>query len=333
MNTIEQQPEEKKDLSLDEQKAELAELYLDFLKKDTLLGGAASLWIKLDPLKIKKKAKNYILSVDKPQKKWLIENIKDKVSNIFINKVAKDSEYRRADLDKMKSLIKLAGDNKEKLEKMKGQIQNGEMPSLDESDKTSQVKNNSSVEKSSVSSTKIATEMVAWVVVLSPALKAIREKIEIHEDFANIKEVKNADGKKILECTAETPYINVKALDDLLAFADAFYQKTGQALSLNSAYRTIEHQKKLKANNKAPTAEAGESGHNLGLSIDIEKNDKNEKAVGWLQGFRELAKQYHFNPIKSEDWHFDHDVLPKPDDRLAMAKSLDTEFQEEKLAA
>jgi hypothetical protein len=63
-----------------------------------------------------------------------------------------DLEYNRADLDKMKSLIKLAGDNEEKIKTMKTQIQNGEMPSLDESDKTSQVKNDSSVDKTSVSS-------------------------------------------------------------------------------------------------------------------------------------------------------------------------------------
>ena len=330
--TIEHQSEEKKNLSLDEQKAELAELYLSFLdsKKDTIVGNIATLWIAVNPLK--EKAKAYLLAQDKQKKKWLFENITDRVKDTLIKKASKqgklDLEYNRKDLDSMKTLLKQAS-TPAQLADLKQQIEEGKNPS----ELSSSVVTPAPVENPAISPAKIATEVVAWAVILSPALKAIREKIEIHEDFANIKEIKNADGKKILECTAETPYINVKALDDLLAFADAFYQKTGQALSLNSAYRTIEHQKKLKANNKAPTAEPGESWHNLGLSIDVEKNDKNEKAVGGLQGFRELAKQYHFNPIKSEDWHFDHDVLPKTDDRLEMAKSLDTEFQEEKLAA
>jgi hypothetical protein len=69
------------------------------------------------------------------------------------------------------------------------------------------------------------------------------------------------------------------------------------------------------------------------LSIDIEKTDKKEKALGGLQGFRDLAKQYHFNPIKSEDWHFDHETLPKSTERLDLAQSLDKKFQEERLAA
>gem|GEM_PF-4768117 len=45
--------------------------------------------------------------------------------------------------------------------------------------------------------------------------------------------------------------------------ADAFFKKTGKPLSLNSVYRTIDHQKKLKKKNTVPTAEPGKSGHNL----------------------------------------------------------------------
>lgn len=323
--------ETKKPLSLKKQKAELAELYLSFLdsKKDGVLGTAAGMWMSLNPLK--ETAKKYLLSQDK--KKWFFEKLTDNVKNVLIKKVSKDSklnlEYDTKELDSMRRILEQA-DTQEKLETLKKQIEAWKMPT--ELSDTGTIKTDVSDNKESSKTIPFVAPVLA-ATMLTPTLKAIREKIEIHEDFANIKEIKNADGKKILECTAETPYINLKALDDLLAFADAFYQKTGQALTLNSAYRTIDHQKKLKATNQVPTAEPGESGHNLGLSIDIEKNDKNEKAVGWLQGFRELAKQYNFNPIKSEDWHFDHDVLPKPDERLAIAQSLDHEFQEERLAA
>ena len=67
--------------------------------------------------------------------------------------------------------------------------------------------------------------------------------------------MKNAEGHVILECTAKTPFINIKALDDVLALADDFFKTTGQPLSLNSVYRTIDHQKKLKRKNTVPTAE------------------------------------------------------------------------------
>lgn|GEM_PF-3284710 len=67
--------------------------------------------------------------------------------------------------------------------------------------------------------------------------------------------------------------------------------------------------------------------------MDINDGDRYEKVIGGLQGFRDLAKQYHFNPIKSEDWHFDHETLPKSTERLDLAQSLDSEFQEQRLAA
>ena len=181
---IEHQSEEKKDSSLDQQKAELAELYLSLLdsKKDTLVWSVATLWIAVNPLK--EKAKSYLLSQDQKKKKWFFENITDKVKDTLIKKASKeaklDLEYNRADLDKMKSLIKLAGDNEEKIKTMKTQIQNGEMPSLDESDKTSQIKNDSSVDKTSASSWKLGSEIVAGAEVLPEAWKrwAVIKKLD-----------------------------------------------------------------------------------------------------------------------------------------------------------
>ena len=67
--------------------------------------------------------------------------------------------------------------------------------------------------------------------------------------------------------------------------------------------------------------------------MDINDGDRYEKAIGGIQGFRDLAKQYHFNPIQSEDWHFDHETLPKSTERLHLAQSMNQEFTDERLSA
>ncbi len=164
MNNIEHQSEEKKDLSLDEQKAELAELYLSFLdsKKDTIVGNIATLWIVVNPLK--EKAKAYLLAQDKQKKKWFFENITDKFKDTLIKKASKqgklDLEYNRKDLDSMKTLLKQAS-TPAQLADLKQQIEEGKNPSELSPSTTS-----ASVEKPAVSSTKLASDVVAWAEIL-----------------------------------------------------------------------------------------------------------------------------------------------------------------------
>jgi LAS superfamily LD-carboxypeptidase LdcB len=108
-----------------------------------------------------------------------------------------------------------------------------------------------------------------------------------------------------------------------------FYQKTGQSLSINSAYRTLDHQKKMDAKDKNnQVATPWYSGHNAGYSIDIHNGDRYATALWGIQWFQELAKKCNFTPLKGEDWHFDHRSLPKAEDRLEIAQALDKEYRE-----
>lgn len=274
------------------------------------------------------------------KEKWIFGKLWDNLKQAAFKNVATKLdiqvvEYNRIELRMLKDLLKKA-ETKQQLDFLKQQISAGKNIAditLDKDTSPSQSPVDSSSRSPSVSSSE-ALIVAPSTVALSSELQKIRETIEVKKSFAKIKKVKNADGKVILECTAKTPYINEKALNDVLWLADAFFKKTGKPLSLNSVYRTIDHQKELKKKNTVPTAEPGKSWHNLGLSMDINDGDRYEKAIGWIQGFRDLAKQYHFNPIASEDWHFDHDTLSKkPTERLNLAQSLDHEFQEERLAA
>ena len=157
-------------------------------------------------------------------------------------------------------------------------------------------------------------------------------KPEITGDFASVKQVKNKDGKVILEGTGETPYIHKDVWNDLLTLAVLFHQKTGKTLSLTSAYRTHAHQEQLKKDKPSLAATPGYSGHETGRSIDVNANDYLVTAIGGLPGFIELAEKCGFAKIPNENWHFDHKSLPKPADRPTAARILDKEFHE-KLAA
>lgn len=276
------------------------------------------------------------------KEKWIFGKLWDNLKQAAFKNVATKLdiqvvEYNRIELRMLKDLLKKA-ETKQQLDFLKQQISAGKNIAditLDKDTSPSQSLVDTSSRSPSVSSSE-ALIVAPSTVALSSELQKIRETIEVKKSFANIKKVKNADGKVILECTAKTPYINEKALNDILGLADAFFKKTGKPLSINSAYRNIDHQKALRKINKnknIPTAEPGKSWHNLWLSIDIHDGDRHEKTLGGIQGFRDLAKQYHFNPIKSEDWHFDHETLPKSTERLDLAQSLDQEFQEERLSA
>lgn len=271
---------------------------------------------------------NKMLGIDKAIKQYLnwenkpditsTENFWDFIKwNILINFFLKD---KKNELDKLKEYLDLNKDNKNQLESLANEI-----------------KKWTEIEKAiivPVPVTVVTTSNTEVPTVINSEVKTIRNSIEINWDFAYIKEVKNADWKVILECTekTETPYIHVDALDDILWFAQEFFQKTWKPLTLNSAYRTIENQKKLKTKKWNQAATPWESGHNLWLSIDIEWWDRYDREIGGIDWMRRLAEKYNFLPLSSEDRHFDHRNLPNPGSRLAQAKTLDKDFQERKLA-
>jgi len=270
---------------------------------------------------------NKMLGIDKTIKQYLNGEVKSDIkstnniwdflkNNIMINFFLRD---KKDELDKLKEYLETNKDNKTELDNLANEIK-----------KWTEIE--SALKKPGL--TTIANRDVIDNRTITPEIQAIKNSIEIKWQFAHIKEVKNKDGKVILECSkeTETPYINIDVLEDLLWLALDFYKKTWDPLTINSAYRTIENQKKQKAAKWEIAAEPWESWHNLWLSIDIAWWDRYNKNMGWINGIRELAKNYNFYPLSTEDWHFDHKTLPDAGKRLAQAQSLDKDFQERNLA-
>lgn len=254
--------------------------------------------------------------------------------SIMINFFLKD---KKNELDKLKEYLDLNKDNKIQLESLAAEIK--KWTTVEKAIITnSTAAPTTNPEVPTVPTAKTDVLPVAPTPIIetqSPntEIKIIKNSIEIKWDFATIKEVKNSDWKIILECKWESPYIHIDALDDVLWLSQIFFQKTWNPLTLSSAYRTIEHQKKLKAEKWDQAASPWESWHNLWLSIDIEWWDRYSKEVWWIKWMKELSKKYNFYPLSTEDWHFDYKTLPDADNRLAQAQVLDRDFQDRDLVA
>jgi len=337
-------------------KQELALAYVDFLDKQK--GGMAAMVGDLNPLK--QDAVNYLLDDNKSKTKkggTVFEKIIDNADGIFKKKTAEFktgiiekvtwwaiTEYDKNSLNKMKALIIQCKDNQTELENLKDKIDAGIDPTEDQTI----TPNPTSPEKSVEPPTKVAPEknilvggaLLGWTLVTISQtdidfVNSEKEKIEpkITGDFASIKEVRNTKGEVILEAKGESPYIHKDVRPDLLTLALLFFQKTNhQALSITSAFRTHSNQEKLKETKKNLAATPGYSGHELWRSFDIDTKDRYAKKIWGIEGFKEIAKKCNFNPLTWEDWHFDHETLPKAENRPAIAQVLDKEYKE-KLAA
>lgn len=287
-------------------KQQVIDTYIEKNNKKSILG-----FLGINKmLGVDKAIKQYLSSENKPDI-TSTENIWDFLKwNILIKFFLKN---KKDELDKLKEYLNLNKDNKAQLESL-----------------ASEIKKWTTVEKAIANPTPTTTS-TSEIYSQDPEIKAIRNSIEIKWTFADIKEVKNSAWQIILECKWATPYINPEALDDLLWFAVEFFQKTWNALTISSAYRTIENQRKQKAEKWWNAAEPGFSGHNLWLSMDLEWADRYSSQVWWINWIRELAKKYNFYPLASEDRHFDYKTLPNPGNRLAQAEILDKRFQENNL--
>lgn len=149
------------------------------------------------------------------------------------------------------------------------------------------------------------------------------ENLKIKWELAKIKNIKDKDWNEVLNCTWATPFVNKKAAEDLVWFALLFYKKTGKTFSLSSAYRTMSHQEHLLKENAnkwyvnpqgkrikwVPTSNPWYSGHNLWYSIDINNPSGSSSNIGGVSWLQKIAKMFDFNPISSEDWHFDHQIF------------------------
>lgn len=167
--------------------------------------------------------------------------------------------------------------------------------------------------------------------------KSIVEKLETKWDLSKIDEIKDLDGNVVLKCLGKTPYMNSKAASDLIGLSLLFYKKTGHEFSIESAYRTIGHQKELKEKNKKtkiPTADPWYSWHNLWYSIDVDDKSRYSRKIWWVDWLKKIALMFDFNPISSEDWHFDHkefvdNFYKEKEARLPLAMQYNKEFDDD----
>ncbi len=132
---------------------------------------------------------------------------------------------------------------------------------------------------------------------------------------------------------SENAKVSNEMLPDLAKFAVLFHELTGKPLVITSAYRTIDHQKKLYANSRpGMAAQPGNSNHNTGHAIDIGDVSFQNTKLGGLAGFRLLARNCNFTKIDSEDWHFDHITKRPPGNqsggRIELARIAQNEFDQ-----
>jgi hypothetical protein len=102
-----------------------------------------------------------------------------------------------------------------------------------------------------------------------------------------------------------------RALDDLLAAAEA----AKVTLKINSAYRTLQDQQRVRAKNctpagvcNPPTAPAGTSNHGFGIAVDFANKNVSKLSEGMAE-YKWLAANgptYGFRRIRSEAWHWEY---------------------------
>lgn len=103
-----------------------------------------------------------------------------------------------------------------------------------------------------------------------------------------------------------------QVLPDFAKLAITYYKKTGKKITITSAYRDIDHQRRLQGG-KNPAVKPGNSNHNTGHAIDF-----GQDVVTGFSGFGVLARACNFTGISSENWHFDH-KSKKPAGQTRMA--------------
>lgn len=340
-------------------KQELAEMYVDFLDQEKwwIVALSTGLGANINPFK--KDAVEFLLSDNKAkskQKKDFLDfdQIGNKLKQKLIEKATGGTflEYNKTRLQKMKALINQYQNDQTKLQELKGQIEEGKDPTLQEVDQPSSSTpsqnqpSSSEIIPAAAGAGALAGEIVYQNIsadktiseeelqYLKENAQSTKEKLSTIWSLTNIKEVKDNQGNVILESKGESPYIHADAVWDLIWLSLIYYKKTNTPLILESWYRTIDHQEKLKKQNESknvPTADAGYSGHNLGYSIDVSKNSRYEQKIGWVKWLQKIAKKFNFNPISTEDRHFDHKIFvdtyyKDKEARLPLAQKINEEY-------
>lgn len=346
--------------TIEETREELAKTYLTFLdqQKWWIIGTWAGLGVNLNPLQ--KSTIEYLTSVaNAEEKKNIFKTIGNNIKKKVMEKIGMQwsgiewmsIEYDKAKLEKVKAMIIQNKDDKKALKDLIDQVKSGvdigavegATPAISENEQPTQ----SQEKKITTDVLPIYTTYAALkvgeyisqdeITYVNENAKSIIEDLETKWDLSEIKEIKDKDGNIVLKCRGETPYIHSKAAADLIGLALLYHKKTGQNILLESAYRTIAHQARLKKENAAkgtPTADPWYSWHNLWYSIDVSTATRYANKIGWIDGTKKLAKLFNFNPISSEDRHFDYkDFVDKYYDdreaRLPEAQKLDKLFSDE----
>lgn len=346
--------------TIEETREELAKTYLTFLdqQKWWIIGTWAGLGVNLNPLQ--KSTIEYLTSVaNAEEKKNIFKTIGNNIKKKVMEKIGMQwsgiewmsIEYDKAKLEKVKAMIIQNKDDKKALKDLIDQVKSGvdigavegATPAISENEQPTQ----SQEKKITTDVLPIYTTYAALkvgeyisqdeITYVNENAKSIIEDLETKWDLSEIKEIKDKDGNIVLKCRGETPYIHSKAAADLIGLALLYHKKTGQNILLESAYRTIAHQARLKKENAAkgtPTADPWYSWHNLWYSIDVSTATRYANKIGWIDGTKKLAKLFNFNPISSEDRHFDYkDFVDKYYDdreaRLPEAQKLNKLFSDE----
>jgi hypothetical protein len=353
------------------EKREVIDTYIEKQEEEWLFGTInnflGSLWIdkKIDsPFGWQKKINEYIdlylgnqKESDKDNKEdW--ENIKDNVTSqlwwlkwsVRLALLETELSITCPYFSELKELLQIVKENRIELARLKHNIKEWLEFDAVEGDTSPRVETEESLAYSwyeklkplNDSNIEVTQEDVDFVNQQAPY---IIENLEIKWELAKIKNIKNKEWEMILDCKWLTPFVNKEAAADVVWVALMFYRKTGKKLNISSAYRTMKHQAKLVRENAnkrytnpqgvrvkwIPTAKPGESWHNLWYSIDIESSSRHSNKIWGVAWLQKIMKMFDFNPISSEDWHFDHKIFVDnyyndKEARPFIAENLDNNF-------
>ncbi|HKL43730.1 MAG TPA: D-alanyl-D-alanine carboxypeptidase family protein [Candidatus Absconditabacterales bacterium] len=357
------------------EKREVIDTYIEKQKEDSLFGtinnflGSLGIDKKIDsPFGGQKKINEYIdlylggeAESDENQKENS-ENIKNNVTeqlgglkgSVRLALLETELSITCGYFSELKELLQIVKENRVELGRLKQNIEEGLEFDAAEGETSPRVETEENLTYSGYENLKpltdtnieITQEDVDFVNQHAPY---IVENLQIKGELAKIKNIKNKEGEMILDCKGLTPFVNKEAAADLVGVALMFYRKTEKKLNISSAYRTMKHQAKLVRENAnkrytnpqgvrvkgIPTAKPGESGHNLGYSIDIERASRYSNEIGGVSGLQKIMGMFNFSPISSEDRHFDHKIFVdnfynNRSERPMIAQNVENSFENER---
>lgn len=141
-------------------------------------------------------------------------------------------------------------------------------------------------------------------------------------DLTNSGTTGHVSGIRLASKNVNIDGLNKDVYNNFIGMVNEYHEKTQKQVQVNSAYRSLEEQKKLfKTLPSGYVAAPGKSMHNFGYAIDINSSDVNKlNSLG-------LMKKWGFHqPIKNkEPWH----IEPKGIDRVKIRTDNKEEMRSE----